>query len=158
TSPSARGVPCMTGTGQNVVLFGGANGPGGVTALNDTWTWNGSNWTHLQPAASPPARLFPVCVWDSDRQRVVLVEQAGSGSTPRTPLECWTFDGITWSRLVTATAPGTRDGEALAYDPRQHELVLFGGKDSFSWFDDTWTLAVAGEQDTFGAGCPGNLG
>src|SRR5262249_31747355 len=43
-----------------------------------------------------------------------------------------------------------------------HELLLFGGVMSGvpygSNSNDTWTLAVAGAEDTFGAGCPGSLG
>jgi hypothetical protein len=34
---------------------------------------------------------------------------------------------------------------------------MFGGINT-GYLDDTWTLATAGEEGTFGAGCPGTLG
>jgi hypothetical protein len=159
TSPPPRYAPGMTGTGQNVVLFGGVNGQGYPWA--DTWTWNGSNWTQLQPAISPPARVFPACSWDSDRGRVVLMN--GLDLTRyTTSMDAWAFDGVTWTQLVTATVPAVRYRHAGAYDPRRHELLLFGGMENVvphgSFPNDTWTLAVAGAEDTFGAGCPGSLG
>jgi len=157
TSPSARAAPCMTGTAQDVVLFGGANGLTGQIRLADTWTWNGSNWTLLQPATSPPARLFPACTWDSDRARVVLVNGPAPGSGTGTPIDSWAFDGTTWTQLVTGTPPLNRHSHTVAYDARRHELVLFGGINAM-YLDGIWTLAVAAEQATFGAGCPGSLG
>ena len=42
-------------TGQ-LVLFGGFDQQHGAD-LNDTWTWNGTTWTQLSPATSPPARV-----------------------------------------------------------------------------------------------------
>jgi hypothetical protein len=157
TSPSARNGPCMTGTGQNVVLFGGVTGQ---VPLVDTWTWDGSNWTQLQPPVSPPATFYPACTWDSDRGRVVLL--GGLPSSYQTSMDSWTFDGVTWTPLVTAIAPAVRTNHMAAYDPRRHELLMFGGVENNiphgSFPNDTWTLAVAARQDTFGAGCPGSLG
>ena len=156
TSPPARYSPCMTGTGQNVVLFGGGvNGQ----PLADTWTWDGSNWAQLQPTTSPPAQSGPACTWDSDRGRVVLLNVR---SAYPSAMDAWTFDGVNWTRLVTAIAPAARSSATAAYDPRRHELLLFGGDTGYqphgAFVNDTWTLAVAGREDTFGAGCPGSLG
>jgi hypothetical protein len=77
-------------------------------------------------------------------------------------MDSWTFDGVTWTPLVTAIAPAVRTNHMAAYDPRRHELLMFGGVENNiphgSFPNDTWTLAVAARQDTFGAGCPGSLG
>ena len=57
TSPPARYSASMaydSGTGQ-LVLFGGTNNYSGNGPLNDTWIWNGTMWTQLSPATSPPA-------------------------------------------------------------------------------------------------------
>jgi hypothetical protein len=38
-----------------VLLFGGTSiGSPAATALDETWSWNGSAWTRLSPAGSPP--------------------------------------------------------------------------------------------------------
>jgi len=39
-----------------VVLFGGYPGTSWEDTLNDTWTWNGTNWTQFHPATVPPNR------------------------------------------------------------------------------------------------------
>src|ERR1700691_2626869 len=75
TSPSARSGPAMAydGAAGNIVLFGGVNSAG--TALNDTWTWDGNNWTQQFPAASPPGRQFDLqgMAYDAATQTVVLL-------------------------------------------------------------------------------------
>jgi hypothetical protein len=39
-----------------VVLFGGYPGTDWGETLNDTWTWNGTDWTEIYPATVPPNR------------------------------------------------------------------------------------------------------
>ena len=39
-----------------VVLFGGAANGIWEDFLNDTWVWNGTNWTEIHPATVPPNR------------------------------------------------------------------------------------------------------
>jgi len=52
TAPSPRGYPGMVfdEAAGNIVLFSGAS------SLNDTWTWDGTDWTQQFPPVSPPAR------------------------------------------------------------------------------------------------------
>jgi len=54
----------------NVVLFGDDNI--NSNPLNNTWTWNGTTWTQLFPAASPPARSDASMVYDPAEGNVVL--------------------------------------------------------------------------------------
>src|SRR5437763_5007458 len=53
-SPSARSYPAMAydAVSRKVVLFGGYNG----VYLNDTWTFDGTNWTKIATPISPPVR------------------------------------------------------------------------------------------------------
>ena len=55
------------GTGQ-LVLFGGYDGG----FLDDTWTWNGSTWTQMTPATSPPARDSASMAYDPGTGQLVL--------------------------------------------------------------------------------------
>jgi hypothetical protein len=80
TSPPARIYHAMAydaAHGQ-VVLFGGVvpNGPNPPTTIfNDTWVWDGSNWTNVTPANSsnsPSARLLAGMAYDAARGKVVL--------------------------------------------------------------------------------------
>jgi hypothetical protein len=52
------------------VLFGGSNGGG--TPLNDTWVWDGTNWTQADPANSPSGRVWADMAYDPQQSRVVL--------------------------------------------------------------------------------------
>ena len=55
TSPSAREGPMVAydPVSRKVVLFGGLGSTG---YLNDTWTFDGANWTRVTPPVTPPAR------------------------------------------------------------------------------------------------------
>ena len=61
-SPPGRvNIPCamLFDSGRNrTVLFGGLSAAG---YLNDTWEYNGANWTQRSPAVSPPARDRTPC-------------------------------------------------------------------------------------------------
>ena len=60
TSPPARQNTALafdSAHGQ-VVLFGGQPYSAGVFQTNDTWVWDGTNWTQKSPQNSPPARSW----------------------------------------------------------------------------------------------------
>lgn len=132
SGPSARYDASMaydTATGTTV-LFGGYNG----SYLAETWTWNGSAWTKLSPATSPPPMRGATMVYDDFTHDIVLF--GGLSSTG--PLsDTWTFDGTTWTKLL-ATGPAARSGATMVYDSATHDVVLFGGKGASGALSDTW--------------------
>src|ERR1700719_4514199 len=68
--PSGRSDGAMVydaATGSTL-LFGGFNS----TELADTWSWNGSVWSKLTPATSPPAVRGASMVYDAATHNVVL--------------------------------------------------------------------------------------
>jgi hypothetical protein len=72
-NPGARDLLAMAGdaaSGQ-VVLYGGI-GEDCQCDLNDTWVWNGTNWTQESPATSPPARDEHAMAYDAAQGVVVL--------------------------------------------------------------------------------------
>ena len=84
-SPPGRYNGAMTydpSTGQ-LVLFGGDTGSiDSETPLNDTWTWNGTNWTEQQPQSSPPdGDGTNGMAWDS----ATIVMLGDSGATWQYP-------------------------------------------------------------------------
>jgi hypothetical protein len=63
-----------------VVLFGGAVGGDWGNSSNDTWMWNGSNWTQIHPATVPPNRYnFGM---DYDTHGKVIVMFGGDSTGP----------------------------------------------------------------------------
>jgi hypothetical protein len=73
TSPPARERHALVydTARRRTILFGGETGPGG-TALADTWEWDGTTWTPLATATSPPPRSAHAMAFDPARRRVVL--------------------------------------------------------------------------------------
>jgi hypothetical protein len=53
------------------VLFGGVAAPNGFL-FQDTWEWDGTDWTLRATASSPPARADHVLAFDAGRGRTVL--------------------------------------------------------------------------------------
>jgi hypothetical protein len=117
------------------VLFGGSTSSG-LSA--DTWEWNGSSWTRLNVAASPPPMVWTAMAYDSMRSRLVLFgafNQFGLWVS-----ETWEFDGSAWTQQHPASAPSPRTGPAMAFDSIRSRTVLFGGRDSTTGVrqNDTW--------------------
>lgn len=113
------------------VLFGGSDSQG--TYFNDTWVYNGVNWTQ-QIAAGPSAREFHAMVFDEARSRVVLF--GGSFFSLRYG-DTWEWDGVAWTNVAT-TGPSPHDLHAMAYDSRRQRTVLFGGATNTGRASDTW--------------------
>jgi PKD repeat protein len=69
---------------------------------------------------------------------VVLV--GGTGTT--TPLHTWMFKGGLWSDITSNSSggPTARWAGGLVYDAADGYLLLFGGRDSVRWLNDTWTF------------------
>src|SRR5437773_2395211 len=55
-----------------VVLFGGYSCTLVCGPANDTWVWDGTNWTQKSPANSPPVRAYHTMAYDAARARVTL--------------------------------------------------------------------------------------
>ncbi len=119
---------------SSLVLFGG-EGSGG--ALGDTWSFNGTTWTSLTPASSPPGRWSAAMAYDTATSSLVLFGGFGASST--TLADTWTYNGTTWSALSPSQSPPGRWLAAMDYDAATHELVLFGGLGPNSnTLGDTW--------------------
>jgi hypothetical protein len=69
-----------------LVLFGGAVGCDWPNSTNDTWTWNGSNWTQIYPASVPPNRYNYGMDYDSYSKVTVMF---GGDSTGPSRNDTW---------------------------------------------------------------------
>lgn len=129
TSPPGRTWGNMAyddATGQ-VVLFGGQSATPAAGALNpltDTWTWDGSNWTHRTPAQSPRAIVFMAMAYDAATQSLLGVyDNASAGGSEET----WEWNGTTWGPLQAGLRPKYPKQQAgMAYSSATSQLVMFG--------------------------------
>jgi hypothetical protein len=124
---------------QRLVLFGGIDGN---QLSNETWEWDGSQWSLRPTALAPPARAGHAMAWDGTRGRIVV--HGGSGYLN----DQWEWDGTGWSLVsVSGVIPPGRNAHSLAYDSRRRRLVLFGGytgtgyppHDTWEWDGTSWT-------------------
>ena len=163
--PSPRWIPAMTfdAPRQRVLLFGGTfQTPGGASVefYSDTWTWDGTQWTPLSPAASPEGREGAAVAFDEARGRAVLFGGkdteliVGNHYFPDT----WEWDGSTWIRRAVS-GPSPRSGHVMAYDARRGRVVLFGGSrdhvflsDTWEWDGNAWTLVSSSGPPPGGGG------
>jgi len=75
SSPSPRNGPGLAYDAAlgAVVLFGGAVGTCCSNNLNDTWTWDGVNWTEVYPANTLPGARNAAAIDYDARRKVVLM-------------------------------------------------------------------------------------
>ena len=114
-----------------LILFGGISG--GV--MNDTWRWDGQNWTELHPTTSPSARQDSGLARDANGNLVLFGGALASGVAGDT----WTWDGTNWLLHTPAMSPPPRRLGHLGYSPQLGAVILFGGIDaSNAQLSDTW--------------------
>lgn len=126
-------------TRDECVLFGGLTLPPNGMRLDDTWVYDGTDWTQRNPPNKPSPRNSFSFSYDHVRGHMVMFGGAGNASWPFSRLldETWHWYGTTWQRANPATSPPARAGAAMAYDASRSRTVLFGGSNS-AWLADTW--------------------
>jgi hypothetical protein len=112
------------------VLFGGGPGGGPNPLYADTWQWNGTDWTQLQPVHSPsPGGAY--ATFDQSLNAIVLLDWHG---------DMWTWTGSDWKTIPsTSGGPGAPlVGAAFGYDPVSRGIIAFGGSTGGSASANTW--------------------
>jgi hypothetical protein len=141
-SPAARWAPlAYDAIKQTVVLFGGDNGGGDCCRIfyNDTWTWDGVNWTQQSAASCPTARTAHSMAYDASLGQVVVF--GGTSGPPNALNDTWAWNGTAWTQLSPASQPSARYVSNMDFDPSSGGLVLFGGELSGDVVtNNTWLL------------------
>jgi uncharacterized protein YjbI with pentapeptide repeats len=122
---------------NQLILFGGFNdGHVTTTTNNQTWSWNGTAWTQLEPTTSPPARGGASMAYDPAISKLVLF--GGDGSADYT--DTWTWGGVTWTQLNPPASPSTGITGSMTYDAHASQLLYFGGQSATTFSNQTWAL------------------
>ena len=105
------------------VLFGGNTG---ATVIQDTWEWDGADWT-LVSGGGPPAREDHAMAYDFSLPGFEVVVLYGGSDISGNPLgDTWEWNGVAWiQRTVGGT--GLRTRHAMVFDNSQGVVVLYGG-------------------------------
>ena len=138
---------------DTTLLFGGDTATlTGSNKINDTWTWDGINWTQDFPGTSPSPRRDAFMAYDAVTKSMILF--GGEDQNNNFLNDTWSWNGSNWTQLSPTTRPGARSTDAagfMADDPAMNEDVLFGGNtglggltDTWSWNGSTWTQISPG--------------
>ena len=126
-----------------LILFGGNDG----TDRNDTWGYYPDRelWYMLAALENSPApRNGHAMAFDTGKRYAVLFGgRYSSGPGEDEPLaDTWMLDssGDDWSDVTASGAPLPRYGHAMAFDPVNGLVVMFGGRNESDYFPDTWTF------------------
>jgi hypothetical protein len=140
-------------TRGKVVMFGGAND---LKLINETWEWNGLDWTQLRPTVKPSARQEHAMAFDSARGKVVMFGGSSGGN------ETWEWDGAANERAgqnveIAALATDVI-GESATAQLTQLTAKFFSGGIGYpqgvvtngvnlmAWYDNEWhTVASNGD-------------
>jgi hypothetical protein len=133
-----------------LVTFGGivdGGSPFGALYRNDTWEWNGDDWTERTPTVAPGPRRDHAIVYDSVRRRTYVISGLGFNTSPPFNLfrydDMWAWDGHAWTEIVVSPRPSASQGAKAAFDEQRGEVVYFGGRcvgGSGQDCNDTWTF------------------
>lgn len=132
-----------------ILLHGGTRGPANNNeSLNETWEWDGTNWTLV--STEGPAICNHGMAYDSDRGVAVIFggdNPYGSLADPYT----WEWDSNTrtWKRFDTAYVENREDAY-MVYD-REHKWVIRHGgvikgsisSETWAWNGKEWTLLTS---------------
>ena len=97
------------------ILFGGNHlRPLDLGPINDTWQWDGNQWTELWPDAAPIARLGQTMAFDSARARSVVFGGTNASTPPVFYTDTWELGtGIT----TPAGNPDLKFTQASSFRP-----------------------------------------
>jgi hypothetical protein len=140
-------------TSKELYLFGGVDASS--TFFNDTWTYGpktvafeGWGWTQLTTPTAPSPRAGAAMVYDPAEGYTLLFGGCPSSDLAYWSHTCtavgdtWTLHNGSWTNISSALAiaPPARADAGIAYDSADQSVVLFGGFDGPTVYNDTWTF------------------
>ncbi|MBW3023150.1 hypothetical protein KY308_03535 [Candidatus Woesearchaeota archaeon] len=117
---------------DRIVLFGGIVN---ATRKNDTWEYDGAQWTKINTANAPSIRFGHMMVYDSRRNQTVLF---GGQNLSTSMNDTWEYNGTNWNKIATGESPKKISIGAMEYDSIRNVTVLFGGSSGAIPINETW--------------------
>lgn len=107
--------------------------------LGDVWELQGAAWT---PGPTGPSRRTLASLVDHRTRGTLVLFGGYDGSIGTYHGDAWELDGAGWrpASVDAGPHPSPRSSMGAAYDPATGQMVLFGGKDGATIFDETWLM------------------
>jgi cysteine-rich repeat protein len=123
---------------HRIVLFGGYTANYGA-AVNDTWEFDGVDWTQKTPTTVPTPRAAAAMAYDAISGRMLMF---GGITGPGDVNETWSWDGTNWTLLAPALQPAARSGARMTWDSANKYILMFGGtandQHTYAWTGSNW--------------------
>lgn len=139
---------------QKVVSFGGRYDDVNNNPSNETWTYDGSNWTRVFPANSPPARAGHAMEYDAGLGKIII--HGGYNASYAALSDTWAFDGVTWQQVDSIPLAPVPNQTSMAYDAGRGKHVTFSGIQfpCSASSAGTWELTLASPVPPMPVGTP----
>lgn len=134
---------------QALVMFGGR-------IYNDTWamdvqtqTWIKMNGTNSSSAPPKRREIQHSMVYDQAHDLFVLFGGLCTDNSRCTKYDeladTWTYNlkTNTWTEMHPAVSPSPRQQHNMAYDPHNGVVVLYGGRDGGTAYNDVWVYDIS---------------
>ncbi|HEV8481800.1 MAG TPA: kelch repeat-containing protein [Candidatus Eisenbacteria bacterium] len=135
---------------DRLIVFGGQSSKG---KSNDVWmlTLAGSpRWSKAAATGfAPTPRSMQLCVYDPVRDRMIVFG-GYDGAYKNDVNSLYLSPNPVWAQMpVKGTPPAPRAWSSGIYDPVRQALVLVGGRNATTTFNDVWTLSLATDTLTW---------
>lgn len=150
-TPATTSPPATDSTGSqlawddaNGVIVGFLGGNG--WSSDETWIWDGSDWSNASPATTPPPRGWAAMAYSTANSTLLMFGGIAPLGGPGSALnDTWSWDGVDWTEIVLAVSPPAR-GTQMVDDPGREMNVIYGGYTASLHADsDTWLFESAPE-------------
>jgi hypothetical protein len=123
----------------NVVLYGGDDTSSRI-ASDETWHWDGTNWSLQTTNGSPGGFAMHAMAYDSLRQTTVLFGgRHDNWLTHLLSSATWEYANGTWVQAAPTVSPPPLTDSAMCFHPSLQQILLFGGEDNLGFgTDGTW--------------------
>ncbi len=146
-----------------VVLYGGLV-PDQAEGIEegDTWTWDGEDWTEVDPGPGPPGRRRGQTLTAAGDRAILFGGHSGNQTYYG---DAWSWNGGAWVRVDVGADPPGRGNSAAVWDAVDSSLLVFGGSGINATagpgaqgipLSDAWALSGGRWTELHGSG-PGRL-
>jgi hypothetical protein len=163
-APRSEGLMAYDFFRRECVLFGGkvSNGTTNLQ-VEETWVYDGADWTQRFPDNSPCARSGEDNIAFDPVRGVVVLHAANTLTVAGqrcAPDQTWEWDGRDWYLTHPSRMPrGTGQTGSIAWCAATRSVIHFGGLAGSTTTADTTLFGGAYPYfATFGAGCAGTVG
>jgi N-acetylneuraminic acid mutarotase len=130
---------------HNIIMCGGRHDYIDI----DLWIYDldTNSWQEKYPLVKPPSRSLHSIVYDPVNSRIILFggRHQDNSTTYSFLNDTWTYyiNTNTWSNNTPINSPSKRYGQAMCYDSSSGQILLFGGTDDNTFFQDTWIYTIS---------------